>query len=77
MLAEPSNAQDVDLLVTFEPDAQWGLFDHEHMQNELSALLGRSVDLVSRRAIEASGNALRRDSILTSAVPVYVARWHD
>ena len=77
MLVAPSTAQDVDLLVTFAPDAKWGLFEHEHMQNELAGLLGRSVDMVSRRAIEASENALRRSSILTSAVPVYVAGWHD
>ena len=73
MLTEPSRAQDVDFLVTFAPDARWGLFEHEHMQNELAGLLGRNVDLISRRAIEASGNALRRNAILTSAVPVYVA----
>jgi predicted nucleotidyltransferase len=73
MLIEPSRAQDIDLLVTFTPDARWGLFDHEHMQNELAGLLGRSVDLISRRAIEASGNALRRNAILSSVVPVYVA----
>ena len=77
MLVAPSSAQDVDLLVTFAPDAEWGLFEHEHMQNELAGLLGRSVDMVSRRAIEASENALRRSSILASAVPVYVAGRHD
>jgi hypothetical protein len=43
------------------------------MENELAGLLGRRVDLVSRRAIEASGNALRRNSILANAVPVYVS----
>lgn len=74
MLIEPSCAQDIDLLVTFAPDARWGLFEHEHMQNELARLLGRSVDLISRRAIEASGNALRRNAVLSSVVPVYVAR---
>ena len=57
----------------FAEDAGWGLFEHEHMENELAGLLGRSVDLVSRRAIEASGNALRRNSILANAVPVYVS----
>ena len=72
-LTDPSRAQDVDLLVTFAQDARWGLFEHEHMQNELAISLGRSVDLISRRAIEASGNALRRNVILSSAVPVYVA----
>jgi uncharacterized protein len=73
MLVEPSRAQDIDLLVTFAPDARWGLFEHEHMQNELSGLLGRSVELISRSAVEASGNALRRNAILSSVVPVYVA----
>jgi predicted nucleotidyltransferase len=66
-------ARDVDLLVTFCSDAEWGLFDHVHIENELSALLGRKVDLVSRRAIEASSNVIRRSAILGSAVPVYVA----
>jgi uncharacterized protein len=42
-------------------------------QNELASLLERGVDLISRRAVEASGNALRRDAILNSALPVYVA----
>jgi len=74
MLVEPARAQDVDLLVTFAPDARWGLFEHEHMERELAELLGRNVDLVSRRAIEWSENALRRNSILAGAVPVYVSR---
>ncbi len=73
MLIDPSSARDVDLLVTFAPDAKWGLFEHEHMQNELASLLERRVDLISRRAVEASRNALRRDAILSSALPVYVA----
>ncbi|MCC6367751.1 MAG: nucleotidyltransferase domain-containing protein [Bryobacterales bacterium] len=72
-LVDPSRARDIDILVTFAADARWGLFEHEHIQNELSELLGRRVDLVSRRAIEASGNAIRRDSILSSAVPIYVS----
>jgi len=73
MLVDPSRGRDIDLLVTFAADAKWGLFEHEHMENELAGLLGHSVDLVSRRAIEASGNALRRNSILANAVPVYVS----
>ena len=73
MLTEPSRAQDIDLLVTFAHHARWGLFEHERMQNQLAGLLGRPVDLISRRAVEASGNALRRNAILGSVVPVYVA----
>jgi uncharacterized protein len=54
-------------------NAHWGFFEHEHRQNDLAALLGRKVDFVSRRAIEASATALRLNAILNSAVPIYVA----
>ena len=64
---------DIDLLVDFEPDAGWSLFDHEAMRLELCALLGREVDLVSKRAIERSTNWIRRKAILESAVPFDVA----
>lgn len=64
-------ARDLDLLVTFLPDAEWSLFDHAQIEQELSELLGRPVDLVSRRAIEASPNAVRRSAILGSAIRVY------
>jgi len=43
------------------------------MQEELSKLLGRKVDLVSRRAIEHSANPIRRRLILERAIPLYVA----
>ena len=74
MLTEPSSARDIDLLVTFASEARWGLFEHERMERELGELLGRKVVLVSRRAIESSENAVRRNSILAGAVPVYVSR---
>ena len=65
---------DVDVLVTFAPEADWGLFDHVAMEEELSALLGRKADLVSRRAIEHSSNWLRRKVMLETAEPYYAAR---
>jgi uncharacterized protein len=64
---------DVDVLATFASDADWSLFDHIDMQEELSHLLGRKVDLVSRRAIERSDNWIRRKGILNTAEQVYVA----
>ena len=66
-------ASDVDVLVTFELSADWSLFDHMQMKEELEVLLGRKVDLVNRRAIERSPNWIRRDAILNSAETVYVA----
>jgi len=58
---------DVDVLVTFDEHAEWGLFDHVQMQYELQALLQRSVDLISKRAVEQSQNWLRRQEILDTA----------
>lgn len=64
---------DIDLLVRFTDDANWGLLDHITLEEELSTLLGRRVDLVTRRAIERSRNALRRDEILGSVRVLYAA----
>ena len=65
---------DIDVLVSFVEDARWSLVDMVAMQEELSQLLGREVDLVERHAVEASENYIRRRHILSSAEPVYVAR---
>ena len=64
---------DVDVLVRFAEDAQWSLFDVVHMEDELREIFGRDVDLLSRRGVESSRNYLRRDAILSSAVPLEVA----
>ena len=65
---------DVDVLVAFAPDADWSLFDHGDMEEELSTMLGRRVDVVNRRAIERSENWIRRQAILNTAEPIYVTR---
>ena len=62
---------DIDVLVTFAPNATWTLFDHVDMQDELQEILGRPIDLVSRHGIENSRNYLRRQAILDSAQVIY------
>ena len=62
---------DVDILVTFLPEAQWSLLDHVQMEMELAELLGREVDLLTRRAVESSHNPMRRREILETAQTVY------
>lgn len=64
---------DIDVLVTFDPDSHWTLFNMVDMQDELEAIFEREVDLVSRRGIEHSHNYLRRKAILSSAVVIYAA----
>ena len=59
---------DVDVLVSFAPDACWGLFDLVEMQEELKNIFGREVDLVEREGIR---NPFRRRSILSSMQVVY------
>jgi predicted nucleotidyltransferase len=67
-------ASDLDILVTFAADARWGLFDHVQMEQELQRLLKRSVDLISKRALERNENWLRRQEILKSVCVFYPER---
>jgi predicted nucleotidyltransferase len=60
---------DVDVLVEFEPDAEVSLFTLVHIQDELSALLGRSVDMGLRHSLKPA----IRDSVLASEQVVYTA----
>src|ERR1051326_3568476 len=64
---------DVDVLVSFAPQARITLFDMARMQSELKAIFGRNVDLVSKRGLENSRNYLRRKQILDSAQVIHVA----
>jgi len=62
---------DLDVLVTFADDADWGLWDAVRAEEELRDLVGRRVDLVDRRTIENSENWIRRRSILGTARTIY------
>lgn len=64
---------DADFLVTFEPEAERSFATLIDLQEALEALLGLSVDLVERPAIEQSRNYIRRRHILDGAEPLYVA----
>ena len=58
---------DVDVLVSFEPRVPHTLLDIVRMQEELSGMFGRGVDLIERTALEQSRNYIRRKAILQSA----------
>jgi hypothetical protein len=60
---------DVDALVTPGPEAGWSLLDHVTMEDELSSILGRKAEFVTRSALERSTNWIRRDAILSTAIP--------
>ena len=63
---------DIDVMVSFSAGARPSLFDLAQMREELTELLGRDVDLVTRRGVEASRNPIRRESILSSAEVIHV-----
>lgn len=63
---------DLDFLYTFGEDAQWG-WEIVTMADELSEIVGRPVDLVSRKAVERSANEIRKKAILDSARTLYAA----
>jgi len=61
---------DVDILVEFEPQTHWSLFDFIDLQDELAVLLQRRVDVVSERGLR---NPFRRREILGTRQVVYAA----
>lgn len=62
---------DVDVLVSFEPQAHPTLPDLLKMQEQLEALFCHRVDLLTRRSVEANENYIRRKAILDSAEAIY------
>ena len=60
---------DVDVLVSFEPDAHVGFITLSRMQRELSELFKRPVDLVLMDGLK----PVIRDSVLSNIEEVYAA----
>ena len=60
---------DIDVLVEFEPQARLGLMAYAGIQNELSELLQRPVDLVTRDELK----PLIKKDVLASAEIIYAA----
>jgi predicted nucleotidyltransferase len=59
---------DVDLLVTFEPDAPWSTLDLVDLREELASLFERPVDLIEEQAIR---NPYRKTAILRDKSILY------
>jgi predicted nucleotidyltransferase len=61
---------DIDVLVTFQPDAPWSLWDLMEMKEDLEVLFGRTIDLVEKEALR---NPWRKREILNTYKVVYAA----
>ncbi len=62
---------DIDVLVTFAPDATWSLFDWVDMKAELKALLGREIDITDKEGLK---NPYRRYEILLTHRVIYASK---
>ena len=75
VLRDDFNPQsDVDILVSFAKSTKITFFDLDAIEEQLSKLLDRSVDLVTRRAIEQSHNWIRKQNILGNCQVIYEQR---
>lgn len=64
---------DIDLMVSFEPDRAPGMFGFHRIEEGLSTLFGRKVDLVSRVGEWISRNPICRAAILDATRTIYAA----
>lgn len=61
---------DVDVLVSFDAEAPWSLWDLIRVKDELAEIFGRDVDLVEREALR---NPWRKREILRTREVLYAA----
>lgn len=67
------STSDIDVLISFAPNARKGLLVLARIKHELEDLLGRNIDILTKKSIEQSHNKTRSDNILKSAQVLYVA----
>jgi len=59
---------DIDVLISFEPDVPWSLFDWVEMKEELEGIFGQQVDLVEKSGLR---NPFRRHTIMNNRQIIY------
>ena len=65
---------DIDILVTFDPDAKMSLLDLVCMESELEEKCERKVDVLTQKSVSNSSNWMRRQQILNTAQVIYESR---
>jgi hypothetical protein len=61
---------DIDVLVSFAPEAHYSLLDFVQLQEKLKQILGREVDLVEKAGLR---NPFRRRHILDNMKVIYAS----
>ncbi len=62
---------DVDVMVKFESPTLWTLKNLDEMENELTEIFGRRVDLSTKVGVEYMQNSIRRNAILRGSRVIY------
>jgi predicted nucleotidyltransferase len=68
-----SQESDLDIMVSFKTTQRVSLFDFIEIEEKLSKLFSKKVDLISKNSVENSLNSILKNSILLSAVKIYEA----
>ena len=61
---------DIDILVQFDDQVEYSLFDLFEIKEEFENALGREIDLIEKSSLR---NPYRRDNILRNAKVIYAA----
>ena len=69
MRGEMRPGSDIDFMVEFNPDVRVGLLKFESLSEDLESLVGRKIDLVTKRGIKAwiSPNVIKEARIIYAA----------
>ncbi|MEI6426848.1 MAG: nucleotidyltransferase domain-containing protein [Pseudanabaena sp. ELA607] len=65
---------DIDFLYSLSSTVSWSFSNLLRAEQDLSAIVGRDVDLVSKKSIDRDRNWLRRQNIFNSMRLVYVTK---
>jgi uncharacterized protein len=65
-----SKDSDIDVMVSFQKDSNISLFDLIEIEQGLSKLLGRDIDLVEKESLK---NPIRKKNILATREIIYAA----
>jgi uncharacterized protein len=65
---ERGPGSDIDVMVEFDPNARIGLLKFESLSEDLEALVGRKIDLVTKRGLTSCGNSFGAAGCGTGAV---------
>ena len=75
VLREDFNAQsDIDILVSFDEGTAISFFDLDAIEEQLSKLFNRPIDLVTKKSVEQSHNWIRKQNILGNSQVIYEQR---